>query len=538
VSNPQNPFGSNPFGADPFGGAGFGQNPHAGPPVFTTPPPHLGPPRPPFNSFATLSVIFAFLFAPAGVVLGHLALGQIHRTRQLGRARALTGLVASYVVTVVMVIAVVGWTVLASEHSHNANGLVALRPQRIAPLGAQRPPRDLRQGAFDRAPTGPRWSYVSTNRAIGVAGAGARVVLVTGDDGVTALDPASGSRLWANPFRPASFSTKYFWLANPNDCAVDRADTTVGCILRDIDGKKAIVVFLDAATGTQRGSTVQIGDAGISEVFQRSGDNFILGIPNSEVRGYRTDGSLAWHADAKTSFVNYADQGILIPGGYEARDVLDTATGTVIAHIDGGLEHSIAFTSGFAVNNYDQRIVFYDFTGRQIADVPADGFSLLEQTPYSPFVPQSSSGVDQPLAYNNATHQLRGYDGATGQPLWTTTVPDPDQYMNNSTVFGSGTYCFNGYARGEKEAVQVAACDQATTNPYLTASNHLGWLAGFDGQRALIPMPWDKSNRQSIQCVDVATGQEAWTITTDGIVKWLGNQTYVVVGNRKLQRWF
>jgi hypothetical protein len=41
------------------------------------------------NTLATLSVIFAFVFAPVGAVMGHLALSQIKPFRQRGRDRAL-----------------------------------------------------------------------------------------------------------------------------------------------------------------------------------------------------------------------------------------------------------------------------------------------------------------------------------------------------------------------------------------------------------------------------------------------------------------
>ena len=39
-------------------------------------------PRDEANVLATLSVVFAFVFAPAGAILGHLALSQIRHTGQ------------------------------------------------------------------------------------------------------------------------------------------------------------------------------------------------------------------------------------------------------------------------------------------------------------------------------------------------------------------------------------------------------------------------------------------------------------------------
>ena len=71
---------ADPFGADPFDPFTSGA---------------IGAPETPAtqqqetHTLATLSVVFAFVFAPAGVILGHLALSQIHQTGQRGRDRAL-----------------------------------------------------------------------------------------------------------------------------------------------------------------------------------------------------------------------------------------------------------------------------------------------------------------------------------------------------------------------------------------------------------------------------------------------------------------
>ena len=48
---------------------------------------------------AILSLVFAFVFAPAGIVLGHLAKRQIRRTGEEGDQLATWGLVLSYVFT-------------------------------------------------------------------------------------------------------------------------------------------------------------------------------------------------------------------------------------------------------------------------------------------------------------------------------------------------------------------------------------------------------------------------------------------------------
>jgi hypothetical protein len=120
MTNPPDPFGPRLSGSDPFGGAPFGQAP-GGPPIVTAGPPT----RPPANTLATLSVIFAFLFAPAGAVLGHLGLSQIRRTGQPGRERALIGLAASYAVIAITVAAVVVWAALGANNTDSRSTLAA-----------------------------------------------------------------------------------------------------------------------------------------------------------------------------------------------------------------------------------------------------------------------------------------------------------------------------------------------------------------------------------------------------------------------------
>jgi hypothetical protein len=78
------------------------------------PPEYPGrPPQPPpaehTNTLATLSVVFAFVLAPVGAVLGHLALRDIRRRGERGRNRAVIGLTLSYTVTVVVVAGLVVW---------------------------------------------------------------------------------------------------------------------------------------------------------------------------------------------------------------------------------------------------------------------------------------------------------------------------------------------------------------------------------------------------------------------------------------------
>ncbi|WP_198344360.1 sensor domain-containing protein [Mycobacterium dioxanotrophicus] len=119
---PGGPYSSSPFDPSPFDGS-FGGPIPAAPPVIGSfgsfSPPGQGqfpgqppPPSQEVNEFATLSVIFAFVFAPAGAVLGHLALRKIKRTGEPGRGRAIVGIALSYAIIVLAVVALVLWLLL------------------------------------------------------------------------------------------------------------------------------------------------------------------------------------------------------------------------------------------------------------------------------------------------------------------------------------------------------------------------------------------------------------------------------------------
>jgi len=93
--------------ADPFGTEPFGSSPYGSPTPTTAPAPSGE-----VNTLATLSIVFAFVFAPVGVVLGHLALAQISRRGERGRDRALIGLTLSYVFILFAVAALIVWLII------------------------------------------------------------------------------------------------------------------------------------------------------------------------------------------------------------------------------------------------------------------------------------------------------------------------------------------------------------------------------------------------------------------------------------------
>jgi Domain of unknown function (DUF4190) len=108
-----------PFGPDPFRGPPSTQG-YSPPPVTQgfSPgqgfPPPSGTPQGEVNTLATLSIVFAFVFAPAGAALGHVALSQIKKRGQRGRERAIVGLTLSYVIIVLALIALLIWLLMAN----------------------------------------------------------------------------------------------------------------------------------------------------------------------------------------------------------------------------------------------------------------------------------------------------------------------------------------------------------------------------------------------------------------------------------------
>ena len=76
--------------------------------------PPSGRPSGEVNKFATLSIVFAFVFAPVGAVLGHRRTLQIKRSGERGRERAIVGLTISYVIIVLALIALLIWLLTAN----------------------------------------------------------------------------------------------------------------------------------------------------------------------------------------------------------------------------------------------------------------------------------------------------------------------------------------------------------------------------------------------------------------------------------------
>ncbi|RKN23813.1 DUF4190 domain-containing protein [Micromonospora musae] len=102
----QPPYGQ-PGGYPP--GPQWGQQPSYAPqpPYGQYGPPPAGPVR--TNVLAILSLIFAFVFPPAGIVLGHLGKRQLRTSGEEGDQLATWGLILSYVFTALGLLACCGW---------------------------------------------------------------------------------------------------------------------------------------------------------------------------------------------------------------------------------------------------------------------------------------------------------------------------------------------------------------------------------------------------------------------------------------------
>ncbi|MCZ7425928.1 DUF4190 domain-containing protein [Micromonospora sp. WMMA1949] len=111
-----------PSHGQPYGQPQYGQqHPQWGqqPPYAPQPPygqygpPGQGPGPRGTNVLAILSLVFAFVFAPAGIVCGHLAKRQIRQTGEDGDQLANWGLILSYIFTVIGILVCCGWIGLA-----------------------------------------------------------------------------------------------------------------------------------------------------------------------------------------------------------------------------------------------------------------------------------------------------------------------------------------------------------------------------------------------------------------------------------------
>lgn len=177
--------GANPFGSDPFTvGSPVSDPVH---PV----PPTTGPPgAPETNTLATLSVVFAFVFAPAGAILGHLGLRQIARTGQRGRDRALIGITSSYLVITAAVVSLLAWAALGDNGS--ADAVASSSTSSTSPVPESRAPSC---SAVSTTPSPPAPPKVDATALPSVLAPLEELRTILGDQGLTALGTSAAPEM-------------------------------------------------------------------------------------------------------------------------------------------------------------------------------------------------------------------------------------------------------------------------------------------------------------------------------------------------------
>lgn len=95
-------YGQQPYGQAPYGQAPYGPGPYGQPGY---------PYGRPTNSLAILSLVLAFVFAPAGLITGIIARRQIRQTHEDGDGLALAGIIVGGIVTALFVLMIVFWMV-------------------------------------------------------------------------------------------------------------------------------------------------------------------------------------------------------------------------------------------------------------------------------------------------------------------------------------------------------------------------------------------------------------------------------------------
>ena len=129
---PAGPPPGGPGAPGPYGQPGYPQ-PLYGPPGYPPqgyppqgyPPPGYGAPGfppvyvRPTNTMAILALVMAFVFAPAGLILGIVARKQIRETGEDGDGLALAGIIVGGIVTAIFVLFIVLWIVAFAAFSNN-----------------------------------------------------------------------------------------------------------------------------------------------------------------------------------------------------------------------------------------------------------------------------------------------------------------------------------------------------------------------------------------------------------------------------------
>jgi peptidyl-prolyl cis-trans isomerase B (cyclophilin B) len=136
------------------------------PPYGAYPPPYdpYGYPRPrPTNGFAIASLICAFLFAPLGIIFGHISLSQIKRTGEEGYGLAVAGLVISYLITVGTIVVLLAVMLFAVVFARSLNEALEDSSRYYPDITASPTTPDFQLPDFDPPPNlGGNCAYPAT----------------------------------------------------------------------------------------------------------------------------------------------------------------------------------------------------------------------------------------------------------------------------------------------------------------------------------------------------------------------------------------
>ncbi len=139
MTSGHDPFGPPP--GDPFGASApppvYGGPPQAAP-GWGMPPTARPAPSQQYNTLAVLAPILGVVVPPAGIALGHIALPQIERDHQRGRAAAISGLVIGYAMSLALIVAGLWWATqdgssTTSAGSSNSNQVATAPSAATAP---------------------------------------------------------------------------------------------------------------------------------------------------------------------------------------------------------------------------------------------------------------------------------------------------------------------------------------------------------------------------------------------------------------------
>ena len=117
-------YGQPPAYAPPpaYGQPAYGPPPGYGQPGYGPPPGYPPVYGRPTNTMAILALVLAFVFAPAGLILGIIARKQIRQTGEDGAGLALAGIIVGGIFTAFFVLLIVFWIIAFATLANGSFG--------------------------------------------------------------------------------------------------------------------------------------------------------------------------------------------------------------------------------------------------------------------------------------------------------------------------------------------------------------------------------------------------------------------------------